>query len=210
MTNYRFSKIDFCSKSNCCVNKCWSCNAVAVSKPFLACEFCGSVQPVDNSVDYFQIFGMDKIYGIDDTHLERKYKNWQKKLHPDLVHTKSEKERQYAAEQSGRVIEAYRTLQTPLLRAIYLLRLEGVHVDEEKTVSEPELLAEMMEFREAVEEAGSPQTLKQIQSQVQEKLDIWSESFENAFRNKNFEDAISSIERMTYYHRINEEIVKKL
>ncbi|KAF5182386.1 Iron-sulfur cluster co-chaperone protein hscb protein, partial [Thalictrum thalictroides] len=94
--------------------------SIALSKPFLACDSCRSVQPVDPSVDYFQIFGLEKIYGIDDTHLESKYKNWQKKLHPDLVHSKSEKEKEYAAEQSARVIDAYRTLQKPLLRAMYL------------------------------------------------------------------------------------------
>ncbi|PIA42039.1 hypothetical protein AQUCO_02100110v1 [Aquilegia coerulea] len=208
---YGFSKKNLCSQvSTLSINKCWNCNTVALSKPFLACESCRSVQPVDPSVDYFQIFGLEKIYGIDDTHLESKYKNWQKKLHPDLVHSKSEKEKEYAAEQSARVIDAYRTLQKPLLRAMYLLQLEGIHVDEEKTVSEPELLAEMMEFREAVEEAGSPQALEQIQCQVLEKMEVWSKYFENAFKNRNFDDAISSTQRMTYYHRINEEIIKKL
>ncbi|KAL5715671.1 hypothetical protein ACHQM5_017461 [Ranunculus cassubicifolius] len=195
LTNLRFSQNNFCSKSNAGVNECWNCNKVAASKPFLACESCRCVQPVDASVDYFQIFDLDKIYGIDDTHLESKYKNWQKKLHPDLVHTKSEKEKEYAAEQSARVID---------------LRLEGVQVDEEKTVSEPELLMEMMEFREAVEDAGNPQTLKQIQSQVQEKMDTWCQSFKKAFEKKKFGDAILAIQRMTYYHKINEEIVKKL
>ncbi|KAF5185065.1 iron-sulfur cluster co-chaperone protein HscB protein [Thalictrum thalictroides] len=209
--NFGFPKKNFCSQvSTLSVSKCWNCNAVALSKPFLACESCRCVQPVDPSVDYFQIFGLKKIYGIDDTNLESKYKNWQKKLHPDLVHSKSEKEKEYAAEQSARVIDAYRTLQKPLLRAMYLLQMEGIHVDEEKTVSEPELLAEMMEFREAVEEAGSPQTLKQIQGQVQEKMEVWSKYFENAFKNRKFDDAISSTQRMTYYHRINEEIIKKL
>ncbi|KAL5732206.1 hypothetical protein ACHQM5_004853 [Ranunculus cassubicifolius] len=210
LIDLRFPQKKLCSKSNAGLDECWNCNKVAVLKPFLACESCGCVQPVDASVDYFQIFGLDKIYGIDDTHLESKYKNWQKKLHPDLVHTKSEKEKEYAAEQSARVIDAYRTLQKPLLRAIYLLQLEGVHVDEEKTVSEPELLMEMMEFREAVEDAGNPQTLKQIQSQVQEKMDTWCQSFEKAFVEKKFGDAILSIQRMTYYHKINEEIIKKL
>ncbi|KAL5715672.1 hypothetical protein ACHQM5_017461 [Ranunculus cassubicifolius] len=69
---------------------------------------------------------------------------------------------------------------------------------------------EMMEFREAVEDAGNPQTLKQIQSQVQEKMDTWCQSFKKAFEKKKFGDAILAIQRMTYYHKINEEIVKKL
>ncbi|KAF6165284.1 hypothetical protein GIB67_042700 [Kingdonia uniflora] len=100
-------------------DKCWNCGAVAVSKPFLACESCRSVQPVDDSIDFFQIFGLEKAYVIEYK-LDSKYKDWQKKLHPDLVHTKSEKEKEYAAEQSALVIDAYRTLRKPLSRAIYM------------------------------------------------------------------------------------------
>lgn len=31
----------------------------------------------------------EKKFDIDDENLEGKYKDWQKKLHPDLVHSKS-------------------------------------------------------------------------------------------------------------------------
>lgn len=45
---------------------------------------------------------------------------------------------------------------------------------------------------------------------MQQKLRVWGESFANAFQNKNYEEAQKSIQRMTYYKRVNEEIVKKL
>ncbi|KAI7725794.1 hypothetical protein M8C21_013965 [Ambrosia artemisiifolia] len=186
---------------------CWNCKT---QKPFLICESCGCVQPVDQKVDYFKIFGLERKFDIEDGSLEGMYKDWQKKLHPDLVHTKSKEEREYAADQSARVIDAYTTLRKPLLRAIYLMRLEGVEVDEEQTVSEPELLGEIMEIREAVEEAADSQALNKIQSQMEEKLRHWSKSFAYAFGGKNYDEAIKSIQRMTYYHRVNEEIVKKL
>ncbi|KAM0943597.1 putative DnaJ domain, co-chaperone Hsc20, co-chaperone HscB oligomerization [Dioscorea sansibarensis] len=191
-------------------SQCWSCGKTAASWPFLVCEACRSVQPLDPSVDYFQIFGLERTYGIKDTNLEGKYKDWQKKLHPDLVHSKSEKERAFAAEQSACVIDAYRTLNKPLSRALYLLQLEGMHVDEEKTLTDPDILAEMMEIREAVEEAGDSDTLKQIQSQIQTKFDNWSNAFREAFEKQNFEDAITSVQRMRYYDRAIEAIVKKL
>ncbi|KAF7851965.1 hypothetical protein BT93_L1666 [Corymbia citriodora subsp. variegata] len=159
------------SGRSCCSEsapECWNCGAVArksATTPFLVCESCRSVQPVDESVDYFQIFGLEKKYEIDVSNLEGKYKDWQKKLHPDLVHSKSEQEKEYAAGQSARVIDAYRTLSKPLTRAIYVLKLEGVNVDEEETVSETELLTEILELREAVDEAADSQALEQIQSQ---------------------------------------------
>ncbi|PSS01637.1 Iron-sulfur cluster co-chaperone protein [Actinidia chinensis var. chinensis] len=205
--NLKFPAENFCSES---VDRCWNCNSVAEAAPFLVCENCRSVQPVDHAVGYFQIFGLEKKYEIEVKNLEGKYKNWQKKLHPDLVHSKSEKEKEYAAEQSARVIDAYRTLANPLSRAIYVLKLEGEDIDEEKTISEPDLLTEIMEIREAVEEAADSQALSQIQAQVQDKLKHWSGSFATAFQSRNFEEARTSIQKMTYYKRVNEEIVKKL
>ncbi|KAM7465493.1 hypothetical protein LguiB_013055 [Lonicera macranthoides] len=207
--NIRFSGKNFSSAFAEEVH-CWNCNALADMAPFLVCQSCRSVQPVDHSANYFQIFGWEKKYEIPNENLEGKYKDWQKKLHPDLVHSKSERERAYAAEQSARVIDAYRTLSNPLSRAIYIMRLEGVEVDEEQTVSEPELLAEIMEIREAVEEAADTQTLNNIHAQMEDKLRHWSNSFANAFQRQQYEEALTCIQRMTYYQRVNEEIVKKL
>ncbi|XP_021289792.1 iron-sulfur cluster co-chaperone protein HscB, mitochondrial isoform X2 [Herrania umbratica] len=183
--NLKFSAKGFCSQSAAKVDattkRCWNCDAVAAGMvPFLYCDSCRSIQPVDFSVDYFQIFGLEKKYEIEVAGLEGKYKDWQKKLHPDLVHSKSE------------------------------LRLEGVHVDEEQTVSDPELLTEIMEIREAVEEAMDSQALNQIESQMKEKLEGSSSSFANAYRSRNFDEAVTCIQRMTYYQRANEEILKKL
>lgn len=45
---------------------------------------------------------------------------------------------------------------------------------------------------------------------MQEKLQNWSNSFANAFRGHKFEEAKNCIRRMTYYDRVNEEIVKRL
>ncbi|KAH0728995.1 hypothetical protein KY289_000183 [Solanum tuberosum] len=193
-------------------NSCWNCcNGVSSNTtPFLVCTACGCVQPVDQSVDYFQIFGLEKKYEIEGENLERKYKDWQRKLHPDLVHTKSQKEREYAAEQSARVIDAYRTLTDPLSRAIYILKLEGVHVDEEEKIDDVELLTEMLEIRETVEEAADSQSLKQIQGQIQGKFEQSSISFADAFQSRKYEEALAAIRRLTYYKRANEEIVKKL
>ncbi|RZB86309.1 Iron-sulfur cluster co-chaperone protein HscB, mitochondrial isoform M [Glycine soja] len=156
------------------------------------------------------ILNRERKYDIEGENLEGKYKDWQKKLHPDLVHSKSQKERDFAAEQSARVIDAYRTLSKPLSRGIYLLKLYGEEVDEEQTISDSELLAEILEIREAVEEATNSETLNHILSEMQEKLHNWSNAFGHAFQSQNFEEAKMAIRRMTYYSRVIDEVVKKL
>lgn len=43
--------------------RCWNCNAVPSSTtPFLVCQSCRSVQPVDHAVDFFQILGVSVIF----------------------------------------------------------------------------------------------------------------------------------------------------
>ncbi|XP_019084384.1 PREDICTED: iron-sulfur cluster co-chaperone protein HscB, mitochondrial-like [Camelina sativa] len=126
---------------------CWNCGEKAA---FLFCNSCRSIQPVDDSVDYFQIFGLERKYEISPGSLEGKYKDWQKKLHPDLVHNKSQKERDYAADQSAKVTEACRTLTKRLSRAMYIMKLSGVNVNEEETITDPTLLMEVLKYMSVI------------------------------------------------------------
>ncbi|KAL6336090.1 hypothetical protein AAG906_010366 [Vitis piasezkii] len=200
--------------------RCWNCKAAAQTTPFLACDSCRSVQPVDPSVDYFQIFGLYQIiqnlifkdsicflaishhlgclcvWVMENDELGTSFETLQDKKY-ELEDNNLEGKKEYAAEQSARVIDAYQTLSKPLARAIYILKLEGVDFDEEQTISDISFLAE-----EAVEEAVNSETLLQIQSQVQEKLKHWSQSFSNAFQSGKFEEAVISVQRMTYYVRM--------
>ncbi|KAK8942546.1 hypothetical protein KSP39_PZI009065 [Platanthera zijinensis] len=91
-----------------------------------------------------------------------------------------------------------------------MLQLAGILVDEENTIGDPELLAEMMDVREAIEEASDQKTLKEIQSQIRRKHQEWSKSFKDAFDKRDFDFAIIATQRMRYYERAIEEIVKKL
>ncbi|KAF9589425.1 hypothetical protein IFM89_023743 [Coptis chinensis] len=99
-------------------------------------------------------------------------------------------------------------MQQPVFAYFPPVKKSGLDNQSAASIRRPGVL--MMEFREAVEEATSPQALKEIEYQVQEKMKTWSKLFDNAFKDRKYEDAISSIQRMTYYHRINEEITKKL
>lgn len=43
--------------------RCWNCNALPSSTtPFLVCQSCRSVQPVDHAVDFFQILGVSVFF----------------------------------------------------------------------------------------------------------------------------------------------------
>ncbi|KAK2400813.1 iron-sulfur cluster co-chaperone protein HscB protein [Trifolium repens] len=68
----------------------------------------------------------------------------------------------------------------------------------------------IMEIREEVEEATNSEALTHIRSQMQKKLQNWSNAFADAFQRRDFDEAKNAIRRMTYYSRVIEEVVKKL
>ena len=108
----------------------------------------------DLNQDFFALFGLPRCFAIDIDRLEQAYRDRQGQVHPDRHAHRSDAEKRVAMQWATQVNEAYRTLRKPLLRARYLLELQGVEAGlETNTAMAPEFLMEQMEWREAVEEA---------------------------------------------------------
>ena len=109
---------------------------------------------VDLTADHFALFGLERGFGLDGAALTRRYRELQQLLHPDRYVAASDGERRWSVQAAGRVNDAYTTLKAPLARAVYLLSLAGVDIDEETdTRMAPDFLMDQMELREALEEA---------------------------------------------------------
>jgi len=130
------------------------------------CSACGKVQPAV-PVDYFTFFGLPRKLNIDVSGLEREFYQLSRKLHPDLYSGAEAREQEWSLEQSSQLNDAYRTLKDPIKRTEYLLRLEGVELEEQsKTATEearvtgqvkkqvlpPDLLEEVFELNMQLEE----------------------------------------------------------
>ena len=96
----------------------------------------------------------------------------QKKVHPDRFANKSESERTIALGITGRINEAYDTIQKPLSRAAYLLSLRGVDAFSETDTTMPaDFLMQQMEWREALAESQTRQkSLAPLRDEVQTAL----------------------------------------
>lgn len=111
-------------------------------------------------------------FHIDIRALRNEFLRLQASAHPDL-HSSSNKTRAEAT--SALINEAYKTLQSPLLRAQYLLGLQGVDVHDEsgKTGGEEgdkELLMEVLETREEIEEAEEEGDLDGLKARNEERI----------------------------------------
>jgi len=142
---------------------CWSCGDMRAAQ---FCQQCGKVQP-PLPADYFAFFGLPYKLNLDVARLEREFYDLSRHLHPDINAIKSEREQQWALEQSSHLNDAYRTLKDPITRTEYLLRLQGVQLEEQskaateearrtgkakKQVVPPDLLEEVFELNMQLEE----------------------------------------------------------
>jgi len=130
------------------------------------CESCGKVQPPAPS-DYFSFFGLPLKLNLDVSALEKDFYALSRKLHPDLSAGSGSQEQEWSLEQSSMLNDAYRTLKDPIKRTQYLLRLEGVELEEQskaateqarasgeikKQIVPPDLLEEVFELNMHLEE----------------------------------------------------------
>ena len=142
---------------------CWSCGDMRAAHFCLAC---GHLQPA-TPADYFSFFALPRTLDLDPPALEREFYGLSRKLHPDLYVRARQQERQWSLEKSSQLNDAYRTLKDPIARTQYLLKLEGVQLEEQskaateqakekgeqkKQVVPPDLLEEVFELNLQLEE----------------------------------------------------------
>jgi molecular chaperone HscB len=142
---------------------CWSCGTM---RAVHFCQACGKVQP-PAPVDYFTFFGLPRKLDLDVSMLEKDFYELSRKLHPDLNARAASQEQEWSLQQSSLLNDAHRTLKDPIKRTEYLLKLEGVELEEQsKTATEqarstgeikkqivpPELLAEVFDLNMQLEE----------------------------------------------------------
>jgi molecular chaperone HscB len=144
-------------------HSCWSCGSMRAAH---FCEACGKVQPAV-PVNYFAFFGLPLRLNVNIVALEKDFYELSRKLHPDLNARAGSKEQEWSLEQSSLLNDAYRTLKDPIKRTQYLLKLEGVELEEQsksateqarasgtakKQIVPPDLLEEVFELNMQLEE----------------------------------------------------------
>lgn len=203
-----------CVSRSLCVTSlsrlCWSCQTV-VSTSELFCPSCRSLQPPDNTKDYFQILHCERTFDVNIQELQKKYRNLQRSLHPDYFSQKSQHELDISDQQSSLVNKAYNTLLSPLSRGIYLLGLRGITFTEgtEGGMDSP-FLFEILEVNEQLNEANSDAEIKEIGNIVQEKCQELTENVKDAFLKDDLESAKKFLTKMKYYVNILEQVKKKI
>jgi molecular chaperone HscB len=171
---------------------CWSCGDMRAAH---YCKSCGKVQP-PIPVDYFSFFGLPRKLNIDVALLQREFYELSRKLHPDLNARADSHEQEWSLEQSSKLNDAYRTLKDPIKRTEYVLRLEGVELEEQsknateqaraagqvkKQVVPPDLLEEVFELNMQLEELRMNKKMGEDDPSLVKDLETHKAEFEKKF-----------------------------
>jgi molecular chaperone HscB len=145
------------------------------------------------SMDYFEFFGLPRKLTLDVVALEKQFYAMSRKLHPDRFAGKPAEEQEAALAQSSLLNDAYRTLKDPILRTQYLLKLEGVELEEQskaatdaarasgmekKQVVPPELLEEVFELNMQLQEMRMANQMGEDEPELRRDLMTAKDAFD--------------------------------
>src|SRR5437764_14449796 len=133
-------------------------------------------------MDYFEVFGLPRLLGIDAASLEKTFHGLSRKYHPDYFSTAAAAEKTQAVRMTALLNDAYRTLRHPIHRVEYLLSLYGFKSDGSKVPQA--LLMEVFEINEQMEEVkagrASVEETDSLRAQIKEKRERFDAELQQA------------------------------
>ena len=115
-----------------------------------------TMQSVNLSTNYFELFDLPVKFELDKVVLTERYRALQHVVHPDRFASATDREKRLSVQQSAYINEALQTLKHPLKRAKYMLELKGVDMSSETSIQmDQDFLMEQMELREEISASKS-------------------------------------------------------
>lgn len=172
---------------------------------------CMSLSSPDFQQNFFQLFGLAQSFQLDAPSLERQYRAMQMVVHPDKFAHLPDADQRVAMQQATFVNEAYQTLRSPLRRARYLLKLNGVDTQEETNTAMPmDFLVAQMEWREAViaaQQARDANALGELQTRMQaETGGLEAQLADKIDAGKDYAAAAELVRKLRFLEKLAEEI----
>lgn len=144
-------------------------------------------------MNYFQVFDLPFKLQIDTASLEKRFYTLSRRLHPDRFASRPAEEQEAVLAESSRLNDAYRTLKDSIPRTQYLLKLEGVELEEQskaatdtaratgvekKQVVPPELLEEVFELNMQLQEMRTAKQMGEDEPELRRDLMTAKDSFD--------------------------------
>ncbi len=145
-------------------------------------------------MNYFEVFELPEKLTIDTAVLEKQFYSLSRRLHPDRFASRPVAEQEEALARSSLLNDAYRTLKDSILRTQYLLKLQGIEIEqqskaatdaarqtggEKKQVVPPELLEEVFELNMQLQEMRMAKQMGEDEPELRRDLMTAKDAFDN-------------------------------
>lgn len=154
--------------------------------------------------NHFQKFNLETKFTINEQELENQYLKLQQQFHPDTA-----KDATLAEIDSILINQAYQILKNPIKRAIYLLQLQNINIEDEECSVKPTMvtLNFVMELREKILE--NPNQINQIQEKIKKIIADELQEIAELLQHKEFLKAAQTLIRIKYLDKIISDLKKK-
>jgi molecular chaperone HscB len=169
------------------------------------------MQSPELSQNYFELFGLNPIFDIDQSALHAAQQRLQASFHPDRHVGSSDLDKRLSVQVASRVNQAFETLRDPVKRSRYLLELNGASLpDDSATTADAEFLMEQIELREEVESCRQGEDAfersEKIESRLGHRAQQLAHDFVEHFNTGNIDAAIDSSRKMQFIQRIQQQL----
>lgn len=166
-------------------------------------------------MDPFATLGIERRFDVDLRAIERTHRDLSRATHPDRHGSSPPSSRAEALGKSVEINEAMRIVRDPLRRAEALFTLAGIPVGE-TTEPQPsqEFLSDMLERREALEQAKDAKDLKRITSltrAIEERAAFAERALSDGFRDAKGDQSklkknVHLLGELRFFRRFLEEV----
>jgi len=165
----------------------------------------------DLTRNYFELFSLEPVFEIDTALLSQRYRDIQHQVHPDRFAGKNDQDQRLALQFTSYVNEAFQCLKQPLERAKYLLTLKGVEINlDTQSHFDSAFLMTQIEWREEMENLSKQKkpeaAIRQLQAQVNRKINELSAAFVSAYQQGNDKQAMDAVVKWQFLARLQHDI----
>lgn len=165
--------------------------------------------------NYFLIFDLPIKFDIDLDDLERKYLNFQLEFHPDKLNPNQKNQIQ----NSITINEAYQTLQNPISRAEYILKLNQIAIDNEQLSSnqnfklikaDQKTLENILLLQEQISELKDQDQVSKLAIKLESEIKTLIKEISNLLNNQKFQAAASLLIQVKYLQKSRSSLKKMI
>ena len=159
-----------------------------------------------DQLNHFAKFNLPTSFQIDDEKLESQYLQLQQQFHPD-----TSKDQIDAEINSILINEAYKILKNSLKRAIYLLQLQNINIDDEQCSIKPaqDTLMFVMELREEIlENRQNLEVINKIKQNIKKLIADEMPKIADLLMTEKYPQAAQEIIKIKYLDKIILDLIK--